>query len=156
MLSYSKHLSNAGAHLLLASATKVPFPSERFDLIVSSLGDPYNNLEFWEEVSRLLRPRGVCLFTTPSPEWASRFRSQGEQAKAEFVLRDGHRVWVPSLIPDQAAQKDLITDAGLRITETEGMSLASLNGLISPKLRVSDNPAMPVVRGYVVQKWAQP
>jgi SAM-dependent methyltransferase len=152
MLSYSRQYDKAGAILLLGDATATALPAESFDLVVSSLGDPYNSPEFWREVKRLLRPTGTCLFTTPSPEWASRFRSAHEATNAEFVLSDGRKLWVRSHIPDQATQEGMIEHAGLRIAETEGISVAGLSDTISPKLRVSDDPTLPVVRGYVVQR----
>ncbi len=152
MLSYSRHFEKDGAALLLADATATHLPSESFDLIVSSLGDPYNSPEFWHEVRRLLRPKGTCLFTTPSPEWASRFRAAHEATKAEFVLSDGRTLWVPSLIPDKATQQGMIERTHLRITQTENMSVAGLTSVISPKLLVSDDTTLPVVRGYVVQR----
>jgi SAM-dependent methyltransferase len=152
MLAHSRRWLEGGATLLIGDATATELPSETFDLIVSSLGDPYNGEGFWLEVKRLLRPHGTCLFTLPSPEWASRFRITEDATSAEFVLKDGRSLSMPSLIPDQAAQEKIIRDAGLKIIEIQSLAGAESKRTISPKLRISDDPMFPVLKGYVTRR----
>src|SRR5882762_6235910 len=87
MLAYSQPWACSGAKLVVADAQSTGLARSSFNLIVASLGDPYNRLPFWQEVSRLLRSGGICLFTSPAFEWASRFRG-GDSDYAEFLLRE--------------------------------------------------------------------
>ena len=96
MLEYSTEWAWRGANLLVADAATSGLLSESFQLIVSALGDPYNEGSFWQEVSRLLSSGGVCLFTTPAPEWSERFRAGSDPKAAEFLLANGNKVLVSS------------------------------------------------------------
>lgn len=89
MLAYSAEWRSHGAHLLVADAERTDLPAGSFDIIVSSLGDPYNTGRFWSEVARLLSRDGKCYFTTPAVEWASAFRPPESRSAAEFVRADG-------------------------------------------------------------------
>jgi ubiquinone/menaquinone biosynthesis C-methylase UbiE len=152
MLALSR--KSAGfAEFIVADAKSTGLPEASFDLIVSSLGDPYNTNEFWHEISRLLRPQGVCLFTTPAPEWALAFRDESHLREAEFVLSDGRIIFVPSFVVTYNEQIALIERARLNIESTEEFCVSDLTGFISPKLKANmrkDNPV--VLRGFQVRK----
>src|ERR1700728_1042873 len=75
MLAYSEGWRGDGATLCVASASALPYSSEYFDVVASSLGDPYNLDSFWAEIHRVLKIGGKCFFTTPSYDWAQAFRS---------------------------------------------------------------------------------
>ncbi len=89
MLSYSEQWQQRGASLVVADAQDTRLLSHSFHLIISSLGDPYNGAPFWSEIERLLMVGGACLFTTPSYEWAQRFRRGTDFHSAEFLRSDG-------------------------------------------------------------------
>ena len=76
MLAYSAAWFRRGARPVIADALRLPIRSACFGLVVASLGDAYNDPQFWSEVSRVLQPGGVVLFTTPSFEWAVSFRRE--------------------------------------------------------------------------------
>ena len=128
----------------------MPVQRSSFDVVVSSLGDPYNCHDFWGEASRVLRPRGRVFFTVPSHTWAEQFRSAGPEAyAAEFVTKDGRVVWVPSFVYSPTEQRRMVETHGLRIVEHATVSTADLvSPRLSPKLRPGS-----VVDGYVVEKF---
>jgi SAM-dependent methyltransferase len=142
--------------LIVADSTKLPLAHGCLDLLVSSLGDPYNDLKFWEEARRLLRPGGAVFFTTPSYDWATDFRGSGHRngiEYAEFELSNGERVYVPSKIYPRDKQTELIGKAGLVV---EGYAVVTLSEItsspLSPKLLPERGPGASVVEGYMVVK----
>ena len=152
MLAHSRDWERRGARLLVADAASTGLPPASFQLIVSSLGDPYNDAKFWQEISRLLDPRGVCLYTTPAPEWSARFRAGSNLRAAEFVLANGAKVLVRSDIPSVASQREMIGGAGLYLDEMQAFDAAHLSGPLSSKLLVDGQNPLPVVRGFAVKK----
>lgn len=152
MLDHSRKWAARGAHFIIGDACNTGLPSTSFQLIVSSLGDPYNYLTFWQEIRRLLDRVGVCLFTIPAPEWAARFRAKSDPAIAEFLLTTGARVLVRSNIPPIEKQIEMITTAGLRVDEMQDLSSADLAGPRSPKLIIEHDTAhLPIVRGLKIR-----
>jgi hypothetical protein len=139
MLKHSERWINAGAIPRVADARHTELPDGAFDLIVSSLGDPYDCPDFWREARRVISERGVLLFTTPSFEWSSRFRANSEPHKAEFVLRDGRTVLVPSFTRPLARERILMTEAGFEIVEEFMPTKRDIRGLHSSKLSVLRN-----------------
>jgi SAM-dependent methyltransferase len=89
-------------------ARDLPADDGSVDILVASLGDPYNDHEFWAEVRRVLTDEGMAIFTTPSYEWAREFRSERERSVAQFELEDGTLVQLPSLIQPPDEQIKLI------------------------------------------------
>jgi len=153
MLAFSAHWANDRTVLKLSDAARLPFDSESVDLLISSLGDPYNDLNFWKEVGRVLKPDGHAIFTTPSHEWSVNFRSKlnSEKLSAEFELKNGETVSVPSFIYSREQQADLLKQAGLQILEYKGVPLAELSSeKISPKLLIGNGKY--IVEGYLVKK----
>lgn len=157
--SSSEMLSNSAewsllARLLVADSQSTELSSESFDLIVSSLGDPYNTQDFWNEVFRLLKPGAICLFTTPAPEWALRFRKADHRTEAEFVRSDGGLVNVPSFVPEPQEQALLFSNARLKVEESRDFDLSILSGPISPKLKIQNDWELSqvVLRGFRLRK----
>jgi len=155
MLAYSNQWTSRGAKLIRCDALKLPFVSGSLELLVSSLGDPYNEYNecsFWDEVYRVLRPGGISLFTTPSFDWASEYRDEGYMMQAEFKLVDGRKVLVPSLIYHNDKQLKIFRDSGLLVKEVTLVSRSTLmSEHISPKLLIGENDKC-IVTGYVLIK----
>jgi ubiquinone/menaquinone biosynthesis C-methylase UbiE len=151
MLSYSDEWRLAGATLLLADACALPVPDGSVDLLVASLGDPYNLPGFWREVARVLQPEGRALFTAPAHEWATRFRAPERQATAEFVRRDGAVLLMPSLTPSVAEQVAMIEAAGLKVTEAVACCADDLDTTPAAKLLCMSSRE-PLLRGYAVRR----
>jgi ubiquinone/menaquinone biosynthesis C-methylase UbiE len=131
---------------VVCDAQCLPFVSACFDVLVASLGDPYNTRSFWTESARVLRAGGYILFTTPSSEWALQFRGSSEDA--EFLLRGGDRIAVPSFVMPEARQLEMIQACGLEVIDIRSFEDRQiLEALRSPALRPG-----PIVSGYLVQR----
>lgn len=155
MLAYSQRFAGPRVKLILGDALRLPPADSSVELLVSSLGDPYNEEGFWKEVFRVLQPGRLALFTTPSYEWAAAFRRSGRQRHdfAQFELRDGRRLCVPSLIHPEEIQRKLIESSGLIVKRLIHVRMAELRvHPLSPKLCPERGPAARVVTGYELAK----
>lgn len=155
MLTYSSNFVNERVRLLLSDARALPFAAGTLDLVVSSLGDPYNVPQFWSEMYRVLRPGKWVFFTTPSYSWASSFRSgeNGHNTVAEFELLGRESVLVPSWIHSRFQQVCMIERTGLQVEEYVQVPVSALKRtVISPKLLPSRGLRTAVIDGYLVRK----
>jgi SAM-dependent methyltransferase len=156
MLRYSSEWESKGARLSLCEASELPLGDGEVGLLVSSLGDPYDEPAFWDEARRVLSPGGRVFFTTPSHEWATAFRSDdagAEAMAAAFDLSGGQKVLVPSWIYPADEQKKLVEGHGLSVEDVVEVRLSELkSGDISPKLVLKDHEDLSVVTGYLVAK----
>jgi len=156
MLAHSKKWAALGANLILGDATMLPVPSGSLELLVSSLGDPYNDIRFWKEASRVLRHNGFCLFTTPSYDWASTFRGNADRETitwAQFELSDGRRVRVPSYICPVDEQIKAVVENGLSVVRVVHIPATALKLThLSPKLLLGRGLTATVVTGYLITK----
>ncbi len=156
MIRHSAALfGRAGA--AIADAERLPFRPRSFDLVVSSLGDPYNTDDFWREVERVLLPGGACVFTMPALTWSDRYREReqlGHKGSAWFETKFGSTIAVESLVRSPAEQIELLKRHGLLTLEcstfTRGMFPDEI--ALSPKIANFATPAMPVVVQFVVGK----
>ena len=161
MLSHSGKWTAQGAELRVADAEQVDSPADSFDILVSSLGDPYNTTRFWQEAARVLRRNGLAIFTVPSFRWAARYRAAhggGLLDKAEFRLRDGSKVFVPSMIVPLEAQVEMMERAGLIVIDFEDLGADQLGRTESraPKTDVFGNEPSSLVWGFIARKDTDP
>lgn len=156
MLSYSSRWHELGAKLLVAQANELPVESNSVDVIVSSLGDPYNTPGFWAEAYRCLSVNGHVFFTTPAYEWASSYRSlhQYPQRESEFLLASGDEVTLPSVILSEEQQLALFQGNGLQVAAIAKFDASQFVGHVSPKLLRDGRASGTVVVGYDVVKQA--
>ncbi len=150
MLDCSRRFQSANVHRRIARADQLHLFGIKFDLIVASLGDPYNTDAFWHSVKSSLSDDGRCLFTTPSFEWASTFRqadSDELMGRALFVLSNGEKHYVPSYIYPTETQNQMLTRNGLEIIEKRECAAANL-AQIPPKL-AQVPPGSSIVTLYV-------
>lgn len=150
MLGHSNCWIERGARGLVAPAEATGLPDRSSALILSSLGDPYNDAAFWREVARLLVPGGQCLFTTPSFEWASAFRRPEGTGAAEFLTRAGMRMDMPSHVLDRDDQIRLIEAAKLEVASFQSFGTGQLRGEVAPKL-LCVSPSTPIIWAYSVR-----
>ncbi len=155
MLSHSKAWEEIGVSLMVAPAEALPFPDQSFDIIVSSLGDPYNQPALWQSIHRLLVKGGIFLYTTPSWAWASLFRASAptERYWSEFMLRTNNKAKLPSWIFPPREQEALFVKYGLSVLERRDIYATQLVSTpLSPKLRVDDDASLSVVTGWLGQR----
>jgi ubiquinone/menaquinone biosynthesis C-methylase UbiE len=155
MLAFSKKWANTITHLVIADSTMLAITSESLDLLISSLGDPYNVPSFWSEAYRTLRPGGTAVFTTPSFDWAMAFREKykSELTSAEFETIGGEVVSVPSWIYSQVEQIEMIEKSGLLVNEHARVSIPQITSTsLSPKLLRGRGFDAEVVEGYLITK----
>jgi SAM-dependent methyltransferase len=153
MLSYSEIWKEEGVKLVIGSASALPCGSDSLDVVASCLGDPYNSIALWNEVHRVLKPNGRCLFTTPSYDWAQAFREGTEMKASEFELRDGSHILLPSYIYSEKEQVRLIESADLKVSDISSVSTRDLCCTkLSPKLVSRHGAVGSVVTGYVAFK----
>ena len=156
MLRYSDEWKDLGVRFHVASVFALPFATESFDVVASCLGDPYNSISFWVEVRRILKPNGICLFTTPSWEWAKTFREIADPKSIHssvFELADGSEVSLPSHIYPEEEQIRLVESADFAVSEVSHGTISDLAGSkLSPKLVLSRGTDANVVTGYVAKK----
>jgi len=153
MLEHSRSWERVGARLIVADATKTGLEDCSFAVLVASLGDPYNTPIFWREVHRLLKPNGICLFTTPSPEWANEFRESTARNEAEFILSDGSVIHVPSYIPRTDDQIAMIVAAGFDVFESCALCVSDISGPVSWKLLSKQRGCdYPILRGFSTRR----
>ena len=157
MLAHSSKWQKLGATLVIADARNTGLPSNSFQIVVSSLGDPYNSAQFWAEAHRLLSDGGTCIFTTPTSEWADWFRPAAERSEAQFDLGNGQTIHVPSYVPSLDRQVRMIRQAGFRISEIRPFFASDVSGPLSPKLKPpGDGRArIPILRGFRASQLAQ-
>jgi SAM-dependent methyltransferase len=158
MLMYSERWTRSGARLILADAARLPFADSSVRACVASLGDPYNDPDFWNEMARVVEPLGHIIFTAPSFEWASRFREQSRDCEAmdvaEFLLPDGTKLLARSVIRAADDQVALVGRTGrLRVEEVRTVTYSQVPSTrLSSKLLVAEPGDLPVVAGFLIRK----
>jgi SAM-dependent methyltransferase len=155
MLRHSMHWADLGATLKVVDALELPYPSDSIDVVIASMADPYNRPLLWAGIARVLKDTGRAIVTLPSFEWAARFRGKAALPTrgAEFVLRDGRTIEVPSHLYPLHRQVEIIEDAGLALDTFQSLGSDWLCGLPpAPKLRVFQGAFSSYVWGIVAVK----
>jgi ubiquinone/menaquinone biosynthesis C-methylase UbiE len=155
MISHSNTLFTLRKpHMIVSDARHLALKDNCFDLIIMSLGDPFNLDIVWKEVARVMKIEGVCVFTTPTHHWADQFRRVEANEKIDhalFVLSDKSRRYAPSFVPDDDSQKTMFERAGLVVCGIVDVPVSELDQPVSWKLLV-DGRGLSVVRGYLLQR----
>jgi len=151
MLRHSKRWIDRGATGMVSDAGSIPINSGAATLILASLGDPFNTSAFWSEAARLLCPGGLLIYTTPSQEWATFFRQQHREPPdaAEFALRDGRKILLPSFIHREKTQIKMMRRAGFAVSDVYHVLVEALrHHPISAKLTSGAPVTSPIVTGF--------
>ena len=154
MLAHSYRWRQKGADTFVCPADDIPVEDDSFSYVVSSLGDPYNTQNFWRESSRIVKPGGRLIFTTPSFEWSSRFRLKNAHNSAEFVVAGNRSLVVPSFILPLAEQIQMMEAAGFLCIHFESLGDDRLHSakILSPKLAVFGEQPSSIVWGFELIK----
>lgn len=151
MLDYAPARPNTTK--VLAPADRLPLEVASVDLLLASLGDPYNTELFWFEASRVMRPGGICVFTTPSFEWSSNYRSieKSPKDRARFIMSDGGVFDLPSFVLAKSNQIELFHKANFELVEAQELKRNRIPDFVAPKLDMVDNECAIVVL-YIVRR----
>ena len=108
---------------LLGDAEQLPVASGTINVVVASLGGPFNTAAFWSESRRVLRPGGAAAMTTPSYHWAiaDRTPSIGEDDidhTAVWEGRGGNRSFTSIVMPDDR-QVEMVESVGFRLRHVD-------------------------------------
>lgn len=95
-------------------AWALPFRSGCIDGAFAFLADPYNIPEFYAEIARVLRPRGLFLISLPTLIWGEALRSSEGIPLHEtaFVEAGGETVHAPSYLISDDEFVSRLTSAG--------------------------------------------
>lgn len=156
MLEHSRKCLSPDVQFVVGNARQVFVPDSSVDVLISSLGDPYNDDLFWFEAYRVLRKGGLLFFSTPSIEWAASYRPVANDPlhSALFQLSNGELVATPSFIQSRDQQRSLITSASLQVLAIEELRLSQLDAVAArcaPKLALLGEED-PVVTLFICQK----
>jgi ubiquinone/menaquinone biosynthesis C-methylase UbiE len=158
MLMHSERWTQSGAKLILADAAQLPFADNSIRACIASLGDPYNDPEFWDEMARVVKPLGYIIFTAPSFEWASRYRNQSQDCSAmeaaEFLLPDDTKLLARSIIRAADDQTAIVERTGrLRIEGALTVTYSQVpSKRLSSKLLLARPRDLPVVTGFLIRR----
>lgn len=150
MLEHSRSFASVQVCLAQADADSLPYETSSFDMLVASLGDPYNALSFWTEAHRVVRRGGLVLYTTPSFEWVSCYRLFAKKPidSAEFEISDGSVLHLPSRVLPIAAQIDEMESVGFSGITLRHVALSDLSSPIATKLQVLRSSMSSVLTGF--------
>lgn len=113
----------------VSSVSELPFENNYFDVIISSLGDPYFYPEALNEISRVLKHKGKFIFSTPSNEWAKAIR--GDNNKTIFRGSKGGQFEVYSFTYDRGCMIDLWEAYGMDPIIIQSVYGSGIKGKIS-------------------------
>lgn len=142
MLSFIKQSS--GLLKVISSAFDLPFADNSFDLVVSSLADPFLKGEALKEVLRILVDGGIFIFSSPSKIWSDAIRQENHTAQTatKFIHSSGLEAEVYSFTYTNDELQQLIASYGFQIETFEtayGRELKNHCRTISPALTEAAN-----------------
>jgi SAM-dependent methyltransferase len=118
MIRHSRQPNQGNLILAIGDAEALPIQASTVDVLVASLGAPYNTLEFWREARRVLKPDARLYFTTPSFEWASVMRpttaGTGLTESASYSVRNS-TIELLSITYAEEEQIALLAVAGITV-----------------------------------------
>jgi len=129
------------------------FIENQFDLVVCSLGDPYNNKNFWHGLRAICRVGATIIFTTPSYSWSSSYRilEHSPPDKALFITKDNNEIYSSSYILDISQQLNLVKSAELKPIGCNFLYINDINeNKVSPKF--NNDEIIEIVVGYRIKK----
>ncbi|MBQ8292925.1 MAG: methyltransferase domain-containing protein [Bacilli bacterium] len=108
------------------SARNLPFSCESFDAVICSLADPFFYPEAISEIFRVLKQKGLLIFSIPTKEWSSSIRM--DDIYTYFLLPDGQLAKVYSFTFFENELKSILKSVGFEI---ELFLKIGINNLIS-------------------------
>lgn len=123
-----------GDNHYIGSVRNMPFPDDSFDIVLSSLADPYFYPSAIYEIYRVLKPDGKFIFTTPSSIWSSAIRNNNSN-KTTFTLKDGDKAEVFSFTFTMSEILEILKTCGFKVVHCEEIkAIPEINENISPAI----------------------
>lgn len=113
--------SNKYETILISSARNIPVESCFFDLVVGSLIDPFLNVEVFNEVERILKPKGLFVFTAPSNEWANNLSSRKAANQTTFVTQQKNEISVFSFCNIMDILPTILFNSNLELIDSKSL-----------------------------------
>lgn len=112
------------------------FKENNFDVIISSLADPYLFPSAILEIRRILKNNGIFIFTTPSSKWSKNVRNNKLNNKTTFLLHDESTAEVFSFTFTLQELITILEELQMKVIFSEELSLPANT------LKISISPAI--------------
>lgn len=116
-------MNDANTDARLGTVRMLPYPTEFFDTVLSSLGDPYCYPLALCEIRRVLREDGTFIFSAPSASWSHALRAPESSHRTSFVLSNGEQATVYSFTFELPDLVDLFSTCGFEVNEARELSI---------------------------------
>ena len=123
---------------IVSSAARTMIASNKYQVEVCSLADPYFHTETLCELHRILAPGGVLAFTLPSVDWSENLR--GDEMTTTFISENGDKAVTYSLVFEAEKIVEILQDCGfkeIKVNEITGKKLMGKNEYISPAITMA-------------------
>ncbi len=138
------------------SARYIDFPDNTFEVVLSSLADPYLYPSAICEIRRVLTQNGVFIFSCPTKSWSQGIRARGSAFITSFSLQNNSKVEVYSFTFNNDELSMLLSLCGLEIIEsksayadnimnTTNISEAIINSSANQNIDLSELPILDLV-----------
>lgn len=97
---------------IISSAARTMIASNKYQVEVCSLADPYFHTETLCELHRILAPGGVLAFTLPSVDWSENLR--GDEMTTTFISENGDKAVTYSLVFEAEKIVEILQDCGFK------------------------------------------
>ena len=142
MLSLSPNLYNVNK--IQSDAYFLPFRQSLFNFVVSFLYDPFNQINFYEEIFRVLKKQGIFLGTLPHIFWGKKLRNiinidHNSTVFKKISSKNKQNVIVNSYLMSAEKIKELLQNVGFTKIRTKNLYLPNTKINISEHiLKVSE------------------
>lgn len=120
--------------IVVSSVSQTELPSQKYQMALASLADPYFYPEAICEICRVIKPSGYFVFSLPAAEWAKGLRGDKVEMTT-FRLQTGQEVKTYSFVLEFDELRSLLEDCGFNVLRLETINGEQLAGeLVSPAI----------------------
>ena len=120
--------------IVVSSVSRTELPSQKYQMALASLADPYFYPEAICEICRVIKPNGYFAFSLPAAEWAKGLRGDKIEMTA-FRSQTGQEVKTYSFVLEIDELRSLLEDCGFNVLRLETINGEQLAGeFVSPAI----------------------
>ncbi len=142
------------------SARYMDFPDNTFEIVISSLADPYLYPSAICEIRRVLTHDGIFIFSCPTKSWSQGIRTLGDALITSFSLQNNSKAEVYSFTFNNDELDMLLSFCGLEIIDCKAAyadGITSINNISQSILKSSTNQnidlsTLPILNLVVAKK----